>query len=350
VFEDATQVRASDIHIEPQEQRCRSASASTACCTCRPRPTQDRLRRWFLRLKLMSGLDISEKRLPQDGRFNVKVRNVQPRRAHLDHAHAVRRVGGDAAAEPGHRLLTLDRWACRRACWPLQAILARTGGMMLVTGPTGSGKTTTLYAALARAQHARAQDHHGGGPGRVPLPGINQVQVHEKIDLTFAACCARRCARIRTSSWSARCATSETVETGLRAAMTGHLVLSTLHTNDALSTPIRLLDMGAPRYMVALSLQLVIAQRLVRLICEKLRGAPCAAPARERVARAGRGRRCGGSPLFQGERAARTATARAITAHRRLRDAGVRVHAAQLAVEGRTTVAEAMRVSTFLED
>jgi MSHA biogenesis protein MshE len=141
-------------------------------------------------------------------------------------------------------------------------------GMVLVTGPTGSGKTTTLYAALSELNTTERNIVTVEDPVEYRLPGINQVQVNEKIDLTFDRVLRSALRQDPDVVLVGEMRDRATVETGLRAAMTGHLVFSTLHTNDAASTPIRLLDMGAPRYMVAYSLQMVLAQRLLRMVCE----------------------------------------------------------------------------------
>ncbi len=145
--------------------------------------------------------------------------------------------------------------------------IARPSGIVLVTGPTGSGKTTTLYAALNELNTPEKKIITVEDPVEYRLPGINQVQVHEKIDLSFSRVLRSALRQDPDIILLGEMRDQDTAEIGMRAAMTGHLVLSTLHTNDALSTPIRLLDMGVPRYMVALSIQMVLAQRLVRVIC-----------------------------------------------------------------------------------
>jgi MSHA biogenesis protein MshE len=139
--------------------------------------------------------------------------------------------------------------------------------MILVTGPTGSGKTTTLYAALNALNDNGRKIITVEDPVEYRLPGLNQVQVMEKIELGFDRVLRAALRQDPDVILVGEMRDHKTAETGMRAAMTGHLVLSTLHTNDAQSTPIRLLDMGVARYMVALSLQLVIAQRLVRVLC-----------------------------------------------------------------------------------
>jgi MSHA biogenesis protein MshE len=143
--------------------------------------------------------------------------------------------------------------------------------MVLVTGPTGSGKTTTLYAALNELNSSEKKVITVEDPVEYRLPGLNQVQVHEKIDLSFSRVLRTVLRQDPDIVLIGEMRDQETAEIGMRAAMTGHLVLSTLHTNDAISTPIRLLDMGVPRYMVALSVHMVVAQRLVRVICGNCR-------------------------------------------------------------------------------
>jgi MSHA biogenesis protein MshE len=150
----------------------------------------------------------------------------------------------------------------------LREVIRRPNGTVLVTGPTGSGKTTTLYAALGELNTTERKIITVEDPVEYRLAGINQVQVNEKIELTFERVLRSALRQDPDVILVGEMRDQATVETGLRAAMTGHMVFSTLHTNDAISTPVRLIDMGAPRYMVALSLQLVIAQRLLRVICE----------------------------------------------------------------------------------
>jgi MSHA biogenesis protein MshE len=145
--------------------------------------------------------------------------------------------------------------------------------MFVVTGPTGSGKTTTLYAALNALNDTERKIITVEDPIEYRLPGLNQVQVMEKIDLSFQRVLRSALRQDPDVILIGEMRDQTTAEIGLRAALTGHLVLSTLHTNDALSTPLRLIDMGVPRYMVALSLHLVLAQRLVRTVCQA-----CAAP------------------------------------------------------------------------
>jgi MSHA biogenesis protein MshE len=152
-------------------------------------------------------------------------------------------------------------------------VLKRSNGMALVTGPTGSGKTTTLYAALAEVNSVEKKIITVEDPVEYRLPGVNQVQVNEKIDLSFSTVLRSALRQDPDIILVGEMRDEETANIGLRAALTGHLVLSTLHTKDAMTTPIRLIDMGAPYYMVGTSVHAVVAQRLVRLNCES-----CAEP------------------------------------------------------------------------
>jgi MSHA biogenesis protein MshE len=222
----------------------------------------------------MSGLDISEKRLPQDGRFHTSVRGreIDVRLSTLPVQHGesvVMRLFDRSTAlfelgELGFEPDLLGR---------LRRILGLTHGMLLVTGPTGSGKTTTLYAALSELNGAERKMVSVEDPVEYRLPRVNQVQVNPKIGLDFAQVLRAALRQDPDIVMVGEIRDQETAAIALRAAMTGHLVLSTLHTNDAISSVIRLMDMGAEGYLVASSLRAVLAQRLVRRICER-----CAEP------------------------------------------------------------------------
>jgi MSHA biogenesis protein MshE len=276
IFEDAVRVRASDIHIEPQEKSLRIRFRIDGVLHKQIESDMKIASALVLRLKLMSGLDISEKRLPQDGRFNVKVRNspMDVRISTMPTQFGESVVMRLLAQSGG--VLGLDRIGLPpRMLERLRQVIHRTSGMVLVTGPTGSGKTTTLYAALAEVNTEEKKIITVEDPVEYRLPGINQVQVHEKIDLGFDRVLRSTLRQDPDIILVGEMRDQKTAEIGLRAAITGHMVLSTLHTNDAIGTPIRLLDMGVPRYMVAMSLQLVVAQRLLRVVCEN-----CAEPYR----------------------------------------------------------------------
>ncbi|HYD78416.1 MAG TPA: GspE/PulE family protein [Paucimonas sp.] len=269
VFDDAAQVRASDIHIEPQEGRLQIRFRIDGVLHLQTEADIKIAPALALRLKLMSGLDISEKRLPQDGRFAIKVRNhqidVRISTMPTQYGESVvmrllSQSGGTLKLDSiGMPPLMLERF---------RNIIQRPNGLVLVTGPTGSGKTTTLYGALSELNTVERKLITVEDPVEYRLAGINQVQVNEKIELTFARVLRSALRQDPDIVLVGEIRDRETAQIALSAAMTGHLVLSTLHTNDAVSTPVRLLDMGVPRFMVASSLQAVLAQRLVRLICE----------------------------------------------------------------------------------
>ena len=276
VFEAATQVRASDIHIEPQERSLVIRFRIDGVMHVQTEADMKIATALVLRLKLMSGLDISEKRLPQDGRFNVKVKNIaiDVRISTMPTQHGesvVMRLLNQGAGMLRLEHLGMPPPSLER----LRLAVHRSSGMVLVTGPTGSGKTTTLYAALAEINTTEKKIITVEDPVEYRLPGINQVQVNDKIELSFERVLRSALRQDPDVILVGEMRDQTTAEIGLRAAMTGHMVLSTLHTNDAASTPIRLLDMGVPRYMVAMSLHIVIAQRLLRTLCER-----CARPRR----------------------------------------------------------------------
>ena len=268
VFEQALRTRASDIHIEPQERALRIRFRIDGALHVQTEADAKISGAVALRLKLMSGLDISEKRLPQDGRFHVKLKTgaVDIRISTMPTQYGESVVMRLLNQSTG--LLQLERLNLpQRVLQALQRAIARPSGMVLVTGPTGSGKTTTLYSALATLNTSDSKIITVEDPVEYRLPGLNQVQVMDKIELGFDRVLRAALRQDPDVILVGEMRDQKTAEIGLRAAMTGHLVLSTLHTNDAASTPIRLVDMGVPRYMVALSLNLVLAQRLVRLVC-----------------------------------------------------------------------------------
>lgn len=269
IFDDATQVHASDIHIEPQADSLLIRFRIDGVLNIQTRADIKIAPALALRLKLISGLDISEKRLPQDGRFAVEVKkqtiDVRISTMPTQHGESVvmrllNQSGGTLNLDKiGMPAPMLERF---------RAILKRPNGLILVTGPTGSGKTTTLYGALSELNNPELKIITVEDPVEYRLSGINQVQVNDKIDLSFARVLRAALRQDPDIVLIGEMRDQETAQIGMRAAMTGHLVLSTLHTNDAVSTPIRLMDMGVPRYMVATSIQAVLAQRLIRLNCE----------------------------------------------------------------------------------
>ena len=268
LFEDAIQIGASDVHIEPQESGLQIRVRVDGVLQTQAMADKRIGSALAQRLKLMASLDISEKRLPQDGRFSVLLKNhtIDVRLSTLPTAYGesvVMRLLNQGADMKRLDNIGMPADMLKR----FREILGRSSGLVLVTGPTGSGKTTTLYAALAEVDAAELKVITVEDPVEYRLPGIIQVQVNDKIELTFARVLRSVLRQDPDVILVGEMRDAETAEIGLRAAITGHLVLSTLHTRDAISTPFRLLDMGVPAFMVATSLQAVIAQRLVRLNC-----------------------------------------------------------------------------------
>ncbi len=268
IFEDALQAKASDIHIEPDDKMLRIRQRVDGVLQENVIQERNIASALVLRLKLMSGLDISEKRLPQDGRTQIRIKghvvDVRVSTMPVQHGESVVMRLLDQSAG----LLTLEQTGMpgpilRR----FRTLLKRPHGMILVTGPTGSGKTTTLYGALSELNQAAVKIITVEDPVEYRLPRINQVQINNKIDLNFSNVLRTTLRQDPDIIMVGEMRDTETAEIGLRGALTGHLVLSTLHTNDAISSAVRLLDMGAPGYLVASSLRAIIAQRLVRRIC-----------------------------------------------------------------------------------
>ncbi|MBQ0958825.1 Flp pilus assembly complex ATPase component TadA [Ideonella sp. 4Y11] len=380
VFEEALRVRASDIHIEPQERQLRIRFRIDGLLRVQTETDAKIAGAVALRLKLMSGLDISEKRLPQDGRFAVKLAGgtVDVRISTLPTQHGESVVMRLLNQNAG--LLELDRLHMpERVLAALRRAIARPSGMVLVTGPTGSGKTTTLYAALNQLNSTDRKILTAEDPVEYRLPGLNQVQVQEKIDLSFERVLRAALRQDPDVVLIGEMRDQETAEIGMRAAITGHLVLSTLHTNDALSTPVRLLDMGVPRYMVALSLQMVLAQRLVRVICPSCKAPAEPTPAEAQFIESELGDRAADTPFWRGRGCAlcnhtgysgRTGIyefvemtqelvealnhgeAQAFTqaARRQMGGHTLRRDAVRLAIDGRSTLEEAMRATNQVDE
>jgi MSHA biogenesis protein MshE len=268
IFEDAVQVNASDIHIEPDKNEIRVRQRIDGILQEQVMKEIQIAPAIVVRLKLMAGLNISEKRLPQDGRFNMTVngREIDVRLSTMPVQH------GESVVM---RLLDQTRGALDIEQLGMSAdILTRfrknfhlPHGMVLVTGPTGSGKTTTLYAALQELNKAESKIITVEDPVEYRLNRINQVQVNPKIGLNFANVLRSALRQDPDIIMVGEMRDTETVEIGVSAAMTGHLVLSTLHTNDTVSTATRLIDMGVEGYLLATTLRSIIAQRLVRKIC-----------------------------------------------------------------------------------
>ena len=283
MFTDAVQVNASDIHIEPEEHLLRirqrvdgmlqehiidGNSVSSALVT---------------RLKLLSGLDISEKRLPQDGRFSIRVNaqalDVRVSTLPVEYGESVvMRLLDNSSNLMGLGELGMVADMQTR----FEAMIEQPAGMVLVTGPTGSGKTTTLYSALNQVNRPETKIITVEDPVEYRLARINQVQVNPVIGLDFTRV-LRTCLRQDPDViLVGEMRDQETVDIGLRAAMTGHLVFSTLHTVSAVATVSRLREMGAPGYLLAAALNGIIAQRLIRRVCDKCK-TPVELPPRQQA-------------------------------------------------------------------
>ncbi len=269
VFEGAAKANASDIHIEPGDEVLRIRRRIDGIL--HEQIVEDRhiTGAMVSRLKLMANADISEKRLPQDGRFSVNLadRQIDVRLSTipttngesvvmrlLDQTNSIKNL--DKLGVPAEMLATFRR------------LIHKPHGLILVTGPTGSGKTTTLYSALSELNTAQRKIITIEDPVEYRLPRISQVQVNSKVGLDFARVLRTALRLDPDILLLGEIRDQETGEIGLRASLTGHMVLSTLHTNDAISSAIRLMDMGLEGYLVASAVQAILAQRLTRRLCQ----------------------------------------------------------------------------------
>lgn len=277
LLRQALQERASDIHVEPFEREVRVRfridgllqEASTI-----PKRLQAAV---ASRIKIMAELNIAERRLPQDGRIRLKIagRDVDVRVSTVPTVHGeslVLRLLDQSAVplglpELGMTPETLERWS---------QVIDRPHGILLVTGPTGSGKTTTLYAALRRIAAAWRKVITIEDPVEYELPGVNQIPVRPRIGLTFASGLRSILRQDPDVILVGEIRDVETAQIAIQAALTGHLVLSTLHTNDAASGITRLIDMGVDPYLIASTVEGILAQRLVRRVCRQCAGTGCA--------------------------------------------------------------------------
>ncbi|WP_439146276.1 GspE/PulE family protein [Vibrio sp.] len=268
LFEDAIQVGASDIHIEPDSSVLRLRQRIDGVLHETLLNEVNIASALVLRLKLMANLDISEKRLPQDGRFNIRAKgqSVDIRMSTMPVQHGESVVMRLLNQSAGLRKLEASGIPSDLLV-RLRQQLRRPHGMILVTGPTGSGKTTTLYGALSELNEPGKKIITAEDPVEYRLPRVNQVQVNPKINLDFSTILRTFLRQDPDIILIGEMRDQETVEIGLRAALTGHLVLSTLHTNDSVDSALRMMDMGAPGYLVASAVRAVVAQRLVRKVC-----------------------------------------------------------------------------------
>ena len=272
IISEAVRERASDIHIEPFEDRVRIRYRIDGVLLERDSPPKRLLGALMSRLKIMARMDIAEKRRPQDGRiktragskeFDLRV-SILP----TNHGQAlVMRILDRDNIKIGIRNLGFSDDNYRT----FQNIIRRPNGIFLVTGPTGSGKTTTLYSALGELNRPDRKIITAEDPVEYYLPGINQVEVKHSIGLDFARIIKAMLRQAPNAILVGEIRDTETGEMAIQASLTGHLVFSTLHTNDAPGAITRLIDMGVQPFLVACSLMAVMAQRLVRVVCPKCR-------------------------------------------------------------------------------
>jgi general secretion pathway protein E len=228
------------------------------------------------RLKIMAELDISEKRLPQDGRISLRIgtRAVDVRVSTLPSAHGERAVL--RLLDKTSNKLTLEAVGMQGPVLKqFEQLIGQPHGIILVTGPTGSGKTTTLYAALGKIDASQTNIMTVEDPIEYELSGVGQTQVNAKIDLTFAKALRAILRQDPDVIMIGEIRDFETAQIAIQASLTGHLVLATLHTNDAASAVTRLTDMGVEPFLLSSSLLGVLAQRLVRKLCKHCQGAGC---------------------------------------------------------------------------
>ena len=269
IFEEAINTKASDIHIEPDETVLRIRQRIDGMLVEQTMNEKRIAGALVVRLKLMANLDISEKRLPQDGRFQLRIkgRNIDVRLSTMPiqfgESVVMRVLDQSEGVRPLDKIGFSPEYIER-----FRQNIRQPFGLVLVTGPTGSGKTTTLYGALSELNQPEKKIITVEDPVEYRLPRISQVQVHEKIGLDFSRVLRATLRQDPDILLVGEIRDTESAEIALRAAMTGHMVLSTLHTNDAVTSALRLVDMGVDPYLVASSLRAVVAQRLIRRICE----------------------------------------------------------------------------------
>ncbi|MEZ6089731.1 MAG: GspE/PulE family protein [Pirellulaceae bacterium] len=267
---EAVQLRASDIHVEPFEDRVRIRYRIDGVLVERDSPPRRMLMALMSRIKILSKIDISEKRKPQDGRIKITVgdKELDLRVSIIPTNHgqsAVMRLLDRDNIKVGIRQLGLAERDFRN----FQSLIKRPNGIILVTGPTGSGKTTTLYASLNALNRPDRKIITAEDPVEYYLQGINQCEVRHNIGLDFALIIRAMLRQAPNIILVGEMRDNETASMGIQASLTGHLVFSTLHTNDAPSAATRMMDMGVPSYLVASSVIAVLAQRLVRTVCPR---------------------------------------------------------------------------------
>ncbi|MFP4106413.1 MAG: GspE/PulE family protein [Phycisphaerae bacterium] len=268
IISEAVKMRASDIHVEPMSNRVRVRYRVDGVCIERDNIPKRMQGPVINRFKIQAGIDLAERRLPQDGRIKMRIAGdeIDFRVSVLPSYHGqsvVLRILRPESARIGLAALGFEEDDNAR----FQKIIKRPNGIFLVTGPTGSGKTTSLYSALNELNRPDVKIITAEDPVEYNFTGINQVQVNEAIDLSFARILRAMLRQAPNIILVGEIRDLEVAEVAIQAALTGHLVFSTLHTNDAPSALTRLIDMGVKPFLVASSIQAIMAQRLVRKIC-----------------------------------------------------------------------------------
>jgi type IV pilus assembly protein PilB len=274
IIQEAVSLRASDIHIEPFADRVRVRYRIDGVLVERDSPPRRLLAPMLSRIKIMASIDISEKRRPQDGRIKMPIsgKHYDLRVSMLPSTHgqsAVMRILDRSSITMSIKDLGFGDEDYQR----FQQIIKRPNGIFLVTGPTGSGKTTTLYAALNELNRPDRKIITAEDPVEYYLPGVNQVEVKHQIGLDFQRIIRAMLRQAPNIILVGEIRDKETAEIAIQASLTGHLVFSTLHTNDAPSAITRMVDIGVPPFLVASSVIAMMAQRLVRLVCPKCKEA-----------------------------------------------------------------------------
>ncbi len=272
IIDNAYYMRASDIHIEPMSDRVRVRYRVDGVCLEKDNIPKNMQAPLITRVKILSGMDIAEKRLPQDGRIKREIggQDIDFRVSALPGNHGesvVLRILRPDAVNIGIEALGFEQDYYEQ----FQKIIRRPNGIFLVTGPTGSGKTTTLYAALQELNKPDKKIITAEDPVEYNFDGMNQCQVKEEISLTFEKILRAMLRQAPNIILVGEIRDGVVADIAIQAALTGHLVFSTLHTNDAPSAITRLIDMGVKPFLVASAIQAVMAQRLVRVICSKCR-------------------------------------------------------------------------------
>jgi type IV pilus assembly protein PilB len=269
IIDNAYYMRASDIHFEPMADRVRIRYRVDGVCLEKDNIPKNMQAQVIARLKILSGMDIAEKRLPQDGRIKRTIgdQDIDFRVSALPGNHGeslVLRILRPDAVNIGIPSLGFEQNDYER----FQRIIKRPNGIFLVTGPTGSGKTTTLYAAVQELNKPDKKIVTAEDPVEYNFDGMNQCQVKEEIDLTFDRILRAMLRQAPNIILIGEIRDGTVADIAIQAALTGHLVFSTLHTNDAASAITRLIDMGVKPFLVASSIQAIMAQRLLRVICK----------------------------------------------------------------------------------